>query len=255
MDASFLNEVLNTFNPVSLRQLNHLKLMNRMDSKFVLPLEYLHPILEKASASYMVLEIENLRTFLYKTEYVDYPGLGLYLDHQNQRRTRFKIRYRTYPNSGFTFLEIKQKTNKGKTVKNRIEVPLDSRLTESDYSYIESMVPLKEKNLRIQTVNYFNRITLVSFETNERITIDYNLEMGGEHKKTLLPNIVIAEVKRELSNGNSPFLKTLKEFKIHESGFSKYCIGMALNNPALKQNSFKPQILHLKKLNYANTPF
>lgn len=255
MEASIYNSLLEKFNPVTLNQLNHLKLMNRMDSKFVMPINSLKALLEKGNNQYLILDINGQRAFRYKTEYVDYPDFGLYLDHQNKRLNRFKIRYRTYPGSDFSFLEIKRKTNKGKTLKSRIEVPIDERLTESDYAFIESVVPLKARNLQIQTLNYFNRITLASFESNERITLDFGIELSDYNHTSKLEYLAIAEVKKEQSKGNSPFLQLLKEYQIHQSGFSKYCIGMALNNPTLKQNSFKPKILHLKKLEYASTIF
>jgi hypothetical protein len=250
MNTNTFLELLTHFRPVSLNQLNHLKLMNRTDSKFVLPIHLLPILLQKASRFYQILEIKDHRLFLYKTEYLDSPEMDLYLDHHNQRLNRFKIRYRTYTESNLTFLEIKRKTNKAKTLKSRIEVCEESQLCDQHYQFIESVVPLKERTLVVQSTNHFNRITLISFESNERITLDYNLTMENQHGKIELNHIAIAEVKREKSTGTSPFFKLLKENRIYQRGFSKYCIGMALLNPRLKQNSFKPTLTFLKKLNY-----
>ena len=46
----------------------------------------------------------------------------MYLAHQNGRVIREKIRVRTYVSSGLTFLEVKNKNNKGRTDKKRIRV-------------------------------------------------------------------------------------------------------------------------------------
>jgi len=250
MDKNSYSDLLTLFSPVSLNQLNHLKLMNRMDSKFVLPIHLLPIILKQACGFYQILEIKNERSFLYKTEYLDSPDMRLYLEHHNQRLGRFKIRYRTYTQSGTSFLEIKQKTNKEKTLKSRIEVQEELPLCDQHYQFIESIVPIKERSLMVSSTNFFHRITLISFESNERITLDYNLSMQNGFGKTVLDHIAIAEVKREKSTGTSPFFKLLKDNHIYQRGFSKYCIGVALLNPHLKQNSFKPTITFLKKLNY-----
>ena len=45
-----------------------------------------------------------------------------YNDHHNQRVNRHKIRFREYVDSGLIYLEVKCKTNKGKTVKKRLKV-------------------------------------------------------------------------------------------------------------------------------------
>ncbi len=250
MNANSYSDLLTLFRPVNLNQLNHLKLMNRMDSKFVLPIHLLPIILKEASAFYQILEIENHRSFLYKTEYLDSPDMALYLEHHNQRLNRFKIRYRTYTQTGTTFLEIKGKTNKEKTLKSRIEVCEDTHLIEPHYQFIESVVPLKERSLQVSSTNFFNRITLISFESNERITLDFGLTMENQFGKTALNHVAIAEVKREKQTGSSPFFKLLKENRIYQRGFSKYCIGVALLNPKLKQNTFKPTLTFLNKLNY-----
>jgi hypothetical protein len=247
-----LNKILEKFDPVSLDELNQLRLMNRIDSKFVLPVDKLIPLINRVTDHYRVLEIDGKRAFLYHTEYLDSPKLDFYHNHQNQRLNRFKIRYRTYQ-TGTSFLEIKRKTNKGKTLKSRIEVTNGAKFSEDQYHFIDSVVTLDKHNLKISSTNHFNRITLASFETNERITLDFGLMVSDKDGQKSLPHIAIAEVKREKLANASPFTKALKELNIYSRGFSKYCMGMALLNPGLKQNSFKPNLLYIKKLNYALT--
>ena len=42
---------------------------------------------------------------------------NFFLDHHNRRVNRNKIRFREYVGSNLTFLEVKTKNNKGKTIK------------------------------------------------------------------------------------------------------------------------------------------
>ena len=55
----------------------------------------------------------------YKSLYYDTEDWKFYLDHHNGRVNRNKIRFREYVGSKLTFLEIKLKNNKGKTIKKR----------------------------------------------------------------------------------------------------------------------------------------
>ncbi len=244
-----IENTLAAFEALSLKQLDGLKLMNRIDSKFVMPASYLPLLLEKASRYYKVLEIENARAMPYYTQYLDTNLYQLYLNHQNGRATRYKIRYRTYLTTNDTFLEIKRKTNKGKTLKSRIKADAKQLLQDTDFDYMRSVVALPESPLNVASENWFTRITLASFDTNERITIDYNLTFKANQQQCQLPHISIVELKRERSIGKSPMQLILKELKVYERGFSKYCMGMALLHRQLKQNSFKKNLLFINKLN------
>ncbi|MBI9067103.1 MAG: polyphosphate polymerase domain-containing protein [Salinivirgaceae bacterium] len=243
---------LGKFESVSLENLDQLKLLNRVDSKFVLPIDKLNNLLELVSNDYFILEINNQRCFRYDTNYYDSPTFVCYLNHQNQRRNRFKIRHRTYSVNKQSYLEIKRKTNKGKTLKNRREVFDFSTIQESDYDYIESFVDLPSRNLIISSKNSFKRITLASFVSKERITLDFDLQFSVNGNTESLPFVAIAELKRAKQINHSPFEKALKKLKIYPRGFSKYCMGMALLNPTLKQNTFKKNKLYLKKIEHVS---
>lgn len=242
-----INSALQAFKTVDLDQLNALRLMNRVDRKFVFPLDKLPELLSRVYQHYQVLEIKGQQCLLYRTEYLDSPELDFYHNHQNQRLNRFKVRFRTYTISNNTFFEIKSKTNKGKTLKKRIEVANTAR-PAIDYAFLNRVVSLDNQNLTTSLTNRFKRITLASFNTSERITLDFDLEVADQQAKKALPFMAIAELKREKAANNSPFALALKDMKIYPRGFSKYCMGKALLNPDLKQNTFKPNLLYLKKI-------
>jgi hypothetical protein len=103
-------------------------------------------------------------------------------------------------------------------------------------------------SLQLSSINYFHRITLASFESRERITIDYNLTFARDDKSVSLPKVCIAEIKFEKSSGRSPIMNILKELKAFNTGFSKYCIGTVFLDETIKQNEFKSKKLLIKKI-------
>jgi len=246
-------EQTSQFNPIRLDEINQLKLLRRIDKKFVMPVSNLEALLNSVKDHYQIMEIGGDRDFEYHTSYFDTTELNLYLNHQNQKLNRFKIRIRTYKISDKTFLEVKQKNNKGRTIKSRIEIDNKHKLNDAHYEFIESVVPLNGYKLEKSAENSFKRITLVSFETLERITIDYDLRFWTPDSIIELPYVSIVEVKRDRAGTTSPVVQTLKDFKVYPRGFSKYCMGLTYLYPNLKQNSFKKNKLFLKKLEYATT--
>ena len=57
------------------------------------------------------------------------------------------------------------------------------------------------------------------------------------------------EVKQGKADVFSNTIQVLKKLRIHETGFSKYAIGVALLEKNIKHNNFKPILLKLNKLN------
>lgn len=45
----------------------------------------------------------------------------------------------------------------------------------------------------------------------------------------------------------STFVQARRAQHAHEMGFSKYCIGIALHRPEIKQNWFKPALLRMAR--------
>lgn len=246
--ATDITEILSKFNPVSLSELDSLCLMNRHDNKFVFSVQLLPDLLERASKFYKILEINNQRNFYYVTRYLDTPDKQFYHAHQCGRANRFKLRLRTYEVNQLSFLEIKHKTNKGNTEKSRIKVTGTEHLDDSGKKFILKHMDVPVDSLQLSSINYFHRITLASFESRERITIDYNLTFAREDKSVSLPKICIAEIKFEKSSGRSPIMNILKELKAFNTGFSKYCIGTVFLDESIKQNGFKSKKLLIKKI-------
>ena len=120
---SFEN-ALNTLSPITLEEMDSIKLMNRIDSKFLTDEAHLLEVLkDAANVGYQVLETAGERINPYNSVYYDTDVLRMFADHHNRRLVRQKVRTREYVTSGIAFLEIKRKNNKGRTNKKRIGIP------------------------------------------------------------------------------------------------------------------------------------
>ena len=220
------------------------KLMNRIDTKYAVPLSVLPAILEAAKTDYFAQEIDGKRIANYDTMYYDTDSLDMYIRHHDRQLVRQKIRIRQYVDSDLTFLEIKRKNNKGRTKKKRITLPSPDVAT---FIATKSRYEWSELSPRLRTL--FRRITLVNKAKTERLTIDMNLvwdNVVSGIQKTY-DNLVIVELKRD---GNVPSKMTdiMLSQRIHPLKISKYCIGTALTTPGLKRNRFKAKIRKIEKL-------
>ena len=225
------------------------KLMNRTDTKFAFKLVTLPVLLEKMQSFYRVLSIKDKLIHNYKSLYYDTIDRKFYLDHHNRRVNRNKIRFREYVGSDLTFLEIKRKNNKGRTIKKRIKVPkISAKLTLEQKQYINKIVG-QDINVEAKQWINFSRVTFVHKEQKERLTIDIDLTFNNKESSGDLKKVVIAEVKQErMSRSLSDFMKIAKELHILPIRISKYCMSTLELNPKLKQNRFKEKKIFINKL-------
>lgn len=245
-----IEEILKGFEPVELDALGDLRYMNRIDTKYLFSVSKLPELLLSIRSEYKALEIEKIRKFSYKTVYFDTPELHFYNQHVTGKLNRSKVRIRTYESNGLTFLEVKQKSNKGRTSKSRLEKePGDMNHIEQSRLFLNELISSNTEKLKAVINTGFTRITLVNFEKSERITIDYNLVWNNLKGETVnMPFLAIAEIKSEKSTSQSPFFSQLKKQGVRSTGFSKYAMGMAIVNGAPKQNNLKPKLLLIKKI-------
>ncbi len=253
MDGKIL-ELLNGMQPISLDDMKDIRLMNRLDTKYVASKTQLVQLLGMLQDKYYVQQIKEMRICPYRTTYFDTYNHMMYMQHHNKWANRIKVRVRTYLSNGdLTFLEVKRKNNHKRTKKKRMEVESLERchLTEGADEFLKKKTKgLEFKDLHPVVQNYFQRITLVNYGKTERLTIDFNVafhnfETGNECDTD---NLVIIELKRD-GNVFSPVCSLLRDIHVHPTGFSKCCIGMAMTDKSLKQNNFKPRLRQLEKIN------
>lgn len=257
MQITSSDENLSLFAPITLREMKKVKLMNRIDTKYVIAARRLTEILADLSADYRIqVQDGDVKIAPYSTLYFDTPQTDFYLMHHNRRAARQKIRIRSYDNSQQHFLEIKNKNNKGRTAKVRTAIPevppengtktlnreaLDYIITQGCRVDASQLLPWLE--------NHFKRITLVNNLMTERLTIDVELKIENRQTglKADLGDFVIIELKRD-GNLPSKAASVLFKHRIRKCGFSKYCIGMLMTTPGLKSNRFKEKIRRLEKI-------
>jgi hypothetical protein len=248
--------VVNQFDPISLEEMDSVRLMRRIDSKYALPVSQLPVLLEMALPGFRMVEIEGYREQIYETTYFDTNDFSMYHIHHNGKLNRHKIRLRKYIYSKQEFLEVKRKNNKGETIKTRIGKHPNIHLINSDINttFLNKYTPYNPDTLTAVLGNRFIRLTLVNKNFKERITLDYNIEftnlLDGQEKT--FPGICIAEVKCNRDDRHSAFTSLINFLRINQIGFSKYCIGMAMLNTDVKDNLFKPRINTLKKISINN---
>ncbi|MDE7111885.1 MAG: polyphosphate polymerase domain-containing protein [Muribaculaceae bacterium] len=244
-----LQQLLEDYRSVSLEQMGKVKLLNRVDTKFVTTTDGLEKLLRMAAGSYFIQEIEGKKLMPYTTLYFDTQECDMFSRHQRGCKTRQKIRVRRYESSGVGFLEVKRKNNKGRTDKKRIQIPEYTPDPKNYREFLSAKSWYGNVDLLPQLSNAFRRITLVNNAMTERLTIDLDLKFHNEVTGADfdMGQIVVVEVKRD-GLTHSPVLDILKTLRIKQSGFSKYCIGMALTNPSLKQNRFRERLRYVSKL-------
>ncbi len=244
-----MNALLNTFAPITLAEMKSVRLMNRVDTKFVTTMPRLLQLLEMAKDEYFVQEIDGERNSAYTTLYYDTPRLDMYIMHHNGCLGRQKVRVRQYVDSKLTFLEVKNKNNHRRTRKKRITVTGFDITGEQQREFLKPLCWWNVDTLQPALRNWFNRITLVNKAKTERVTIDTGLRfhncMSGLDKS--LDQVVVIELKRD-GNQPSPLLAMLRDLHIHPYGFSKYCMGTALSNPSVKKNRLKPKLHYVERL-------
>ena len=257
MFQSEIHKLLSSFVPIGLPEMDEVSLMNRVETKYVFSAGKLMDLLNRLPGNYRVLEIDSVRTFPYNTTFLDTSSLLFYTQQLTGKLNRHKVRYRYYESTGLSFLEIKKRTNKNRTIKWRIENRLNTNSPdESASEFLKEYLPYGFLSLKPVLINGFNRITLVGTELKERVTLDYDITFTNpDGRISQLPFLAVAELKRERHSGQSPFGNTMKQLGLRPRRFSKYCVGSALIADIPRKNTIKPNLLLINKIENEYTMF
>lgn len=242
---SHISELLHKMQPISLNEMESVKLMNRLDSKYMFTLSDLNEILTECINDYKVVTINNSMYSTYITQYYDTKNFDLYHQHHSGKLNRYKIRKRTYLESSLNYLEIKFKNNKGRTTKDRIKLKTNSLDEAGDFIAKQTSINYTDLYPSVEII--YNRITLVNKAYAERITIDINLTLKKDTISRNFPNLIIAEVKQD-KLASSKFVELMKEKRIKEGAVSKYCLGVSNLIDEVKKNNFKENNHRINKL-------
>ncbi|BCD99860.1 polyphosphate polymerase domain-containing protein [Marinagarivorans cellulosilyticus] len=234
-----------------LDDLKRAQLMNRIDTKFVVPTAVLPALLEQLRPHFSVLEIGNKRLSQYESTYFDTSEYYFYHQHHRGRLNRFKVRFREYVDTQTRFLEVKFKNNKKRTAKNRVAIKEDGLFDIRNHEdFLRELNVPQCHRLEPKLVNRYQRIALASEARAERLTIDINLEntVGSEYGQVALGDFAILELKQEKLTRNSVAFDVIRKLNLRPRGFSKYCMGlvMTLDSNEIKTNRFKKNARHIQ---------
>lgn len=236
--------LLDSFDAHGLKDLGNATLMERVDTKYVVPRALLADLLRSMIDEYSVLEIDGLRSFRYLNDYFDDQQYGFYRAHHAGRLNRFKMRQRTYLDSQTSWLEVKFKNNHDRTVKTRVLVDPASDVSSTRLAdFLDACGVPNLSALGIVQTSSYRRVALASEARGERLTIDFNLVIEDAHEGNsfALGPWAIVEVKQARLNRASGIFRWAKGHGIRPCSFSKYCMGVYFTGPAeLKRNRFHP---------------
>ena len=219
---------------------------NRKDLKYLIPIHLLSDILNQMHDDYVLMTVNDISLHDYRTKYYDTPDFQFYRDHHQGKLNRIKVRSRSYAD-GQSFIEVKRKTNRSITLKNRLPISNDQVMNPLSYGLLKELSLPEDMELALQLCVGYKRLTFFSRSYNEKVTIDLQLHYQKEHTSYELSGIFIAESKgsRQL---HSKFNSLMRDHRLKQTSFSKYCYGIYQLSPSVKKNNFKPLEHKLEKL-------
>ena len=232
---------------VGLDELNaQAELQTRVDRKYIVPARDLPAVLHALPTGSDVLEIGGENALRYASQYFDTPTLDSFYGAVRGRRRRFKVRARTYLDSGGSFLEVKTRGARAATVKDRVPVTGDE-LDDEAVAYATDLLAdagipgaarLAER-LQPTLVTRYRRATVLLPATPggdpSRATIDTELTwIAADGAVLQLPSSVIVETKSGQRAGALD--RTLWRQGHRPAKVSKYGTGMAALHPDLPAN-------------------
>ena len=250
-------------NTITLAELNsEASLLTRMDRKYLVPPGDTQHVISHLAPRAQVLQIDGLRHFRYASTYFDTPGLDAYFLAARKRRRRYKIRTRTYLDSGLCFLEVKTNGSREATVKDRFKYDPDDadrvtpdgrlfvieRLVESGTCSSDEARTIADALVPVMDSTY-SRTTLHLPHDEARATFDTQLtwDLFGPDGKRLGQGVSVDHlnvVETKNPSTASPTDRLLWHQGHRPARISKYATGMALLHPELPANRWYRTLTH-----------
>ena len=252
------NTKLKTFSTINLTELNATaSYLKRIDTKYLLNGDEFSKILNELKKDFKVLEIKGRKIFSYDNVYMDSEDYLFYNQHQEWKKSRTKVRTRYYTNTNQAFFEYKQKNN-WITSRYRYEFPAEEHgfMTKGKKRFFEwvwqsmySWVDTPKISPSIKTT--YKRITLVSNDWSERLTVDYDIKTKDLRDKKAnevsLQNLVIIESKSLDKKCRSTEIMKSHNFKQSKS-CSKYSLWVVYSWLAKKYDTFADTMEKIKDI-------
>ncbi|GAA4716902.1 VTC domain-containing protein [Isoptericola chiayiensis] len=235
--------------PVTLDELNaEAALQTRVDRKYVLTAGETAGLLAALDPATRVLEIDGRRAFTYSSTYFDTPDLVTFHQAARRRRRRYKVRTRTYVDTGSTFLEVKTRAARGVTVKERCPADLlTDDLDPESVDFVDDRLAAARlaapPSSALDPVlrSHYRRTTLLA--PDARVTLDTALtwQLAGPHARhdatADVGDLVVVETKA--GTAPSSVDRLLWRSGHRPDRISKYATGLAVLRPELPDHPWR----------------
>ena len=138
-----LRSLLDQFESKTLSQIKKVSLLKRVETKYIMNYTTFIEALKKLKNDYFVLSVEDNKINNYQTLYYDTKKYDLFNSHHNGKLNRYKVRTREYKDTNISFMEVKFKDNKKKTIKDRIKVKDISKNLTQESSKLNQTCPIQ----------------------------------------------------------------------------------------------------------------
>lgn len=229
--------------PITLEEMQaRAALLTRVDRKYLLRSNHASAVLDRLDPGCRVLEIAGRRSSGYASIYFDTPDRQSFHSTATARRRRWKVRTRTYLDTGEQWLEVKTRGPRGRTVKERLPLRSDpgDRLPEEAVTFVDQRLRAARAidrpwRARPALHTAYDRSTVLLSDGTSRATIDTNLRWAlpdGTHLDT--DGLVVLETKT--AGSASALDRLLWSLGHRPTRLSKFGTGLALLEPSLPAN-------------------
>jgi hypothetical protein len=225
---------------VSLAELDaEAALLTRVDRKYVIEAAELDAVLT-GIPGLRVLEIDGRRSSRYESTYLDTVDLDSWSGAAHRRRRRWKVRTRTYADTGERWLEVKTRGRRGVTVKERLPHDGEGMTAAADAWVRERLGAAHVRDVDpsglVATLHTsYARTTLLLGSGAGRATVDRDLRWVSGHGTAEVGDVLVVETKSATARPG-PLDRRLWELGHRPIRISKYGTGLALLTPHLQTN-------------------
>lgn len=223
-------------------------LQTRVDRKYVLTPDEVAALLAVVGPTSRVLQIDDRRNFTYASTYYDTADLATFHQAARRRRRRYKVRARTYVDTGGTFLEVKTRAARGVTVKERVPAEeVAPRLAPDAAEFVDGRLAAARitappsSGLRPVLSSHYRRTTLLA--PDARVTLDtdltWRLAPGSDDgaRWADVGGLVVVETKA--GTAPSSVDRVLWRAGHRPDRISKYATGLAVLRPELPDHPWR----------------
>ncbi len=258
-----LFNALKDFATISLEELNAtMSLMERVEKKYLISFDDIESLMKEFHKDYYILSIKWNSMFTYDNVYMDTDDFIFYNQHSSKTPSRMKVRTREYVDSDIAFFECKERNWKV-IRKSRYAIPVKTskQITNENKAFFKgicSSLDLSYANADLHPTirTNYKRITLCSKVSDERITIDFDIQVQDVTKEDSQIEYFgpVAIIETKSSRENTMWRKIIKNLWYKEAhGCSKYCVWVIYAGYAKDSKPFKTTLAFIKKANKNKT--